>query len=471
MLYDVFICHASEDKNDFVRPLAEALRNEHVEVWYDEFSLSLGDSIRRTIDKGLRQSRFGVVVLSRAFFAKQWPQYELDGLTELEIQGQDKVLLPIWHGVTHSDVLAFSPPMAGRIAALSSKGTDHVVAQILNIIRPQGSPFIRARDVLIEWGLTPPVITDEYWLDVVEASNRIPGYGAHIPEESHWGRWSFPLPDKDGGAINRGERLAWCAMQMQWTEFAEREHITPLTHPDEVHKFISSHPGLLETCSLYPELVAEYAPQLTISGFEGILAASIEEAFQKSCAEAKRTAITNPQFGSSLTVDGHPPLCDEEWSLHHPTFGNYRPYTIAHAYFGGTMFGPDVSPYEDAEHLIWLLSSASAWLPQQIYNVLLEGLGSSRFWLWTADRATNQNSDEKEALFNAVHEAIETGKPFKWTNAVKRDVATRIQYAIETLHLLDAPETLQKKFVVQDLPNKMIKEERRLQKQRADRAK
>ena len=92
MLYDVFICHASEDKDDFVRPLAEALRNEHVEVWYDEFSLSLGDSIRRTIDKGLRQSRFGVVVLSNAFFAKQWPQYELDGLTELEIQGQQSPL-------------------------------------------------------------------------------------------------------------------------------------------------------------------------------------------------------------------------------------------------------------------------------------------------------------------------------------------------------------------------------------------
>lgn len=220
MLYDVFICHASDDKDDFVRPLAEALRNEHVEVWYDEFSLSLGDSIRRTIDKGLRQSRFGVVVLSKAFFAKRWPQYELDGLTELEIQGQDKVLLPIWHGVAHSEVLVYSPPMAGRIAALSSKGIDHVVAKILNIIRPQGNPFIRARDALIEWGVMPPVITDEYWLDVVEASNRIPGYGAHIPEESHWGRWSLPLPEKDGGASARGERLAWCALQMQWIEFA-----------------------------------------------------------------------------------------------------------------------------------------------------------------------------------------------------------------------------------------------------------
>ena len=135
------------------------------------------------------------------------------------------------------------------------------------------------------------------------------------------------------------------------------------------------------------------------------------------------------------------------------------------------MFGPDVSPYEDAEHLIWLLSSASAWMPKRIHNVLLEGLSSSRFWLWTADRTSNQHSDENDALFNAVHEAIETGKPFKWTSAVKRDVASKIQYAIEILRLPDAPASLQKMFIAQDLPNKMIKEERRLQKQREGRAK
>ena len=82
MLYNLVICHASEDKTSFVRPLADALRTENVEAWYDEFSLKLGDSIRRSLDKGLKQSRFGVVVLSKAFFKKEWPQYELDGLAE-----------------------------------------------------------------------------------------------------------------------------------------------------------------------------------------------------------------------------------------------------------------------------------------------------------------------------------------------------------------------------------------------------
>lgn len=201
MLYDLFICHASEDKDGFVRPLAELLRGQHVEVWYDEFSLKLGDSIRQSLDKGLKQSRFGIVVLSRAFFDKQWPQYELDGLAEREMKGRDTVILPIWHGVTHDDVMNYSPSLAGRRAVSSAQGIERVASEILAAIHPQGSPLIIARDMLIQWGLTPPVITDTYWLDIVEASNRVPGFGAVIPEESGWSRWSFPLPLKEGGAM------------------------------------------------------------------------------------------------------------------------------------------------------------------------------------------------------------------------------------------------------------------------------
>src|SRR5713226_1673003 len=255
MLYDVFICHASEDKDSFVRPLAEALRKENVEVWYDEFSLKLGDSIRQSIDKGLRQSRFGVIVLSKAFFAKRWPQYELDGLTEREMRGEDKVILPVWHDIEHRDVVEHSLSLAGRRAATSSGGLDRVVKEILAVIRPQGSPLIRAHDVLLEWGLTPPVISDEYWLDVVEASNRMPGYGAAIPEETTWGGWSFPLPSREGSPVQRGERLAWTAMQMRWVSIAEEVPITPLTPPEQVLKFINSYPGLFETCSLFPDLL------------------------------------------------------------------------------------------------------------------------------------------------------------------------------------------------------------------------
>ena len=50
--YDLFISHASEDKDDFVRPLANALKSLGVKVWYDEFTLKIGDSLRGSIDRG-----------------------------------------------------------------------------------------------------------------------------------------------------------------------------------------------------------------------------------------------------------------------------------------------------------------------------------------------------------------------------------------------------------------------------------
>jgi len=83
--YDAFISHASEDKDDLARPLAEFLKKAGFSIWYDEFQLRVGDSLRRSIDKGLANSRFGIVVLSPNFFAKNWPQYELDGLVAKEI--------------------------------------------------------------------------------------------------------------------------------------------------------------------------------------------------------------------------------------------------------------------------------------------------------------------------------------------------------------------------------------------------
>ena len=116
-LHDVFICHASEDKDDFVRPLAEALRSYHLEVWYDEFALDVGDSLREAIDKGLATSRYGIVVLSPSFFRKRWPKRELNGLVAREMGEDRAMILPVWHRVDRDEVLAFSPPLADLRAA------------------------------------------------------------------------------------------------------------------------------------------------------------------------------------------------------------------------------------------------------------------------------------------------------------------------------------------------------------------
>ncbi|MDT0651300.1 toll/interleukin-1 receptor domain-containing protein [Autumnicola edwardsiae] len=107
MHYDVFICHASEDKEDFVRPLAKLLQQQHIEVWYDEFSLKIGDSLTQKIDEGLSNSSFGIVVLSPNFFKKPWAKRELNGLTLREMVEQKNLILPIWHRVTMEELRNF----------------------------------------------------------------------------------------------------------------------------------------------------------------------------------------------------------------------------------------------------------------------------------------------------------------------------------------------------------------------------
>src|SRR5437773_4274256 len=113
--WDVFICHASEDKPTFVHPLVTSLSQLGVEVWYDEFSLRPGDSLSRSIDHGLANSRFGVVVISPQFVGKAWPERELSGLVSREID-QGRVIIPIWHGVTRKQVLGFSSTLADKLA-------------------------------------------------------------------------------------------------------------------------------------------------------------------------------------------------------------------------------------------------------------------------------------------------------------------------------------------------------------------
>jgi hypothetical protein len=134
-LWDAFISHASEDKEGFVRPLVSALQEAGLRVWYDEFSLRIGDSLRRSIDKGLSRARYGVVVLSPYFFAKEWPQKELDGLTAREVGGQ-KVILPVWHNIDSNDVLRYSPTLADRVAARAQNGLNRVVEDLLAVIKP-----------------------------------------------------------------------------------------------------------------------------------------------------------------------------------------------------------------------------------------------------------------------------------------------------------------------------------------------
>lgn len=145
-MYDAFISHATEDKESFVNEFVEELKNRTVKVWVDALRIQWGDSLRKSIDEGLKKSHFGVVVISPHFIAKGWTQYELDGLFEREMSG-GKVVLPIWHNITKSEVQKFSPSLAGRKAMTTGIMTAGEIAdELVKLLSNRENPANEKND-------------------------------------------------------------------------------------------------------------------------------------------------------------------------------------------------------------------------------------------------------------------------------------------------------------------------------------
>jgi len=99
--------------------------------------LEVGDSLSRSIDKGLANSRFGIVVISPNFIKKKWPERELRGLVAREVDEEQRVILPIWLGVTNQEVKTFSPPLADSLALRANEMSgDEIALTLLKTIRP-----------------------------------------------------------------------------------------------------------------------------------------------------------------------------------------------------------------------------------------------------------------------------------------------------------------------------------------------
>lgn len=130
--FDVFLSHAAEDKESFCDEFSNVLQEKYgLKVWYDSISIKWGDSIRVEIDKGLKKSKFGVVILSRNYIKKYWTNYELEALFQIESNG-GKIILPIWHDITKKEIQNFSPALAGKLAMNTGMMTPDEIAEKLN---------------------------------------------------------------------------------------------------------------------------------------------------------------------------------------------------------------------------------------------------------------------------------------------------------------------------------------------------
>jgi hypothetical protein len=130
--YDVFISHASEDKKGFVNEFVHELSNLGIKVWYDEQNIKWGDQIREEIDKGLSKSKFGIVIISPSYIAdgKYWTKTEFNGLFQLD-RYKGKMLLPIFHKITETEVMSYSPMIVGRRAMTTDSMTPKEIAEEL----------------------------------------------------------------------------------------------------------------------------------------------------------------------------------------------------------------------------------------------------------------------------------------------------------------------------------------------------
>lgn len=132
--WDVFICHASEDKKSIAKPLVDKLTEAGVDVWYDEFELDWGSHLMQSINYGLKKSLFGIVILSKSFFKKEWAQRELAGLHSLSIANKQNKILPLLYKINHDELINYSPLLSDIVYKQWNEGLQIITQSVKKLV-------------------------------------------------------------------------------------------------------------------------------------------------------------------------------------------------------------------------------------------------------------------------------------------------------------------------------------------------
>lgn len=131
-----FISHDSRDKESIAKPLALKLSGLGIPVWFDEFSLRIGDSLRESIEKGIRETDFCILIVTKNFLTNEgWTKTEFNSVFTREILQKKKIILPIWHDVSPEEVYEYCPSLVDRLAANWNEGESIVATKISNRIQ------------------------------------------------------------------------------------------------------------------------------------------------------------------------------------------------------------------------------------------------------------------------------------------------------------------------------------------------
>jgi hypothetical protein len=133
---DVFLCHAWEDRRGVAKELHDLLERFGVRVWFSEKDVSLGTSLVRAIDKGLRMSHIGIVLATPNFLKS----LAAEGIADKELSAllaTDRVI-PVVHGLTYEELREESPLLASRSGLSTGEDTlEQVAVKIANAVRPE----------------------------------------------------------------------------------------------------------------------------------------------------------------------------------------------------------------------------------------------------------------------------------------------------------------------------------------------
>ena len=126
-----FISHDFRDKEEIASPLAMQLQKFMCPVWYDEYSLKVGDSLREQIEKGLKECRKCILILTPNYLSnKGWGKKEFNSVFTRELIENQNVILPVWHGVPSKDIYEYSPSLIDRVAFKWSEGAEQVARKL-----------------------------------------------------------------------------------------------------------------------------------------------------------------------------------------------------------------------------------------------------------------------------------------------------------------------------------------------------
>lgn len=132
-----FISHDSKDKDLVARPIAIGLSRLMCPVWFDEYSLKIGDSLRESIEKGIRECKKCILVLSPNFLTNQgWTKVEFNSIFTRELIEETDLILPVWCGIDKKELFKYSPTLVDKVGVKIEIGVDEVVRKLhYSIIR------------------------------------------------------------------------------------------------------------------------------------------------------------------------------------------------------------------------------------------------------------------------------------------------------------------------------------------------